>query len=122
MRATERVETMRENVQGPVSEKLKDESTQWVRNKASAAGFERCGGKRILIVEDDLALADFLATELRAKDHLVEMVHDGAAALNVLEGGDRYDLLVLDLNLPKVGGSSVLRRVKPTQRAELRSG
>lgn len=106
---------MGENIPSPFSEKLKREPTQGLRNNASAGGFERCGGKRILIVEDDLALAGFLATELRSKDLLVEMVHDGEAAIDVLEGGDRYDLLVLDLNLPKVGGTSVLRRVKPTQ-------
>jgi DNA-binding response OmpR family regulator len=70
-------------------------------------------GRRILIVEDDESLAGFLASELQSKSYVVDVVHDGEAAVAILEGQRRYDLLILDLNLPKLDGISLLQRVKP---------
>jgi len=66
-----------------------------------------------LIVEDDVSLAGFIGGELQAENFVVEMVHDGEEALATLQGGRRYDLLILDLNLPKLDGISLLQRVKP---------
>jgi two-component system, OmpR family, copper resistance phosphate regulon response regulator CusR len=71
--------------------------------------------RRILIVEDDHALAGFLCSEFEAERFTVDMVHDGEAALATLQADSHYDLLVLDLNLPKLDGISLLRQVKPTQ-------
>jgi DNA-binding response OmpR family regulator len=70
-------------------------------------------GRRILIVEDDESLAGFLASELQSKSYVVDIVHDGEAAVAILEGPRRFDLLILDLNLPKLDGISLLQRVKP---------
>jgi two-component system copper resistance phosphate regulon response regulator CusR len=70
-------------------------------------------GRRILIVEDDESLAGFLASELKSKSYSVDMVHDGEAAAAILESGRRYDLLILDLNLPKLDGLALLQRIKP---------
>jgi DNA-binding response OmpR family regulator len=70
-------------------------------------------GRRILIVEDDESLAGFLASELQSKSYVVDIVHDGEAAVAILESQRRYDLLILDLNLPKLDGLSLLQRVKP---------
>jgi DNA-binding response OmpR family regulator len=72
-------------------------------------------GRRILIVEDDRSLADFLAMELQAAYFRVDLVHDGEAALEILQRERRYDLLILDLNLPKLDGLSLLERVRPAQ-------
>ena len=72
-------------------------------------------GRRILIVEDDLSLAGFLARELQTESFAVDLVHDGEAALTSLENERRYDLLILDLNLPKLDGISLLQRVRPNQ-------
>jgi two-component system copper resistance phosphate regulon response regulator CusR len=72
-------------------------------------------GRRILIVEDDVSLAGFLARELQSESFAVELVHDGEAALTALQNERRYDLLILDLNLPKLDGISLLQRVRPTQ-------
>jgi two-component system copper resistance phosphate regulon response regulator CusR len=44
----------------------------------------------------------------------VELIHDGEAALSSLQD-HRYDLLILDLNLPKLDGISLLERVRPAQ-------
>jgi DNA-binding response OmpR family regulator len=72
-------------------------------------------GRHILIVEDDVSLANFLSQELRAVFFAVDLVHDGEEALATLQGGRRYDLLILDLNLPKLDGISLLQRVRPAK-------
>jgi DNA-binding response OmpR family regulator len=77
--------------------------------------FASLAGRRVLIVEDDQSLAGFLRTELQSHGLTVEVVHDGEAALSELLGDRPYDLLILDLNLPKLDGIHLLQRVKPTQ-------
>jgi DNA-binding response OmpR family regulator len=72
------------------------------------------GAKRsILIVDEDEALANFLSQELQGESFEVEMVHDGEAALAALREERRRDLLILDLNLPRVDGMSLIQRVRP---------
>jgi len=85
------------------------------RDAPVAPVFNSLAGRRILIVEDDESLAGFLCSELQAEHFAVDMVHDGEAALNMLQGERLYDLLILDLNLPKLDGIDVLQRVKPVQ-------
>jgi two-component system copper resistance phosphate regulon response regulator CusR len=85
------------------------------RSGRSASPFNSLSGRRILIVEDDVSLAGFIGGELESEDFAVEMVHDGEEALATLLGERRYDLLILDLNLPKLDGISLLQRVKPAQ-------
>ena len=75
----------------------------------------RNNARRILIVEDDVSLASFLSSELQNQGFLAEQAHDGQEALELLEGKRRYDLLLLDLNLPKLDGLSLIQRVRPTQ-------
>jgi two-component system copper resistance phosphate regulon response regulator CusR len=77
--------------------------------------FNAFAGRRILVVEDDVALAEFLREELRTIGFAVDLAHDGEHALATLRDELRYDLLILDLNLPKLDGISLLQRVKPTQ-------
>ncbi len=69
--------------------------------------------RRILIVEDDVSLAGFLARELQTECFHVDIVHDGEEALNKLQDERRYDLLILDLNLPKLDGLGLLHRARP---------
>lgn len=71
--------------------------------------------KRVLVIEDDEPLAKFLATELTARDFNVDTAHDGEAGLILLKDNRSYNLLVLDLHLPKVDGFGVLRDVKLNQ-------
>jgi DNA-binding response OmpR family regulator len=71
---------------------------------------------RVLLVEDDLSLAGFLASELKSENFAVDLVHDGEAALVKLDGEHRYELLILDLNLPKLDGISLLQRIKSQTR------
>jgi DNA-binding response OmpR family regulator len=79
----------------------------------STPAFNALAGRRILVVEDDVSLAGFLVSELEAENFAVDMVHDGESALSKLEDERRYDLLILDLNLPKLDGIGLLERAKP---------
>src|SRR5262249_1393243 len=59
---------------------------------------------RILVVEDERKVASFLRQGLQEEGHAVETAADGAAALDLLLEGQGYDLVVLDLMLPKRDG------------------
>jgi len=67
---------------------------------------------RILIVEDDAPLASFLRKGLQAEDYAVDVATDGALA-RVMALESDYDLMILDLNLPKLDGMAVLNAVRP---------
>lgn len=66
---------------------------------------------RILLVEDDALLADGLARSLRQSGYLVEVASDGAMADRWLQDGE-FELTILDLGLPGLDGSEVLRRLR----------
>jgi DNA-binding response OmpR family regulator len=66
---------------------------------------------RILIVEDEKDLADALSRGLRRQGYATDTAYDGEEALDLAEVND-YDLILLDLNLPKVDGMEVCRRIR----------
>jgi len=66
---------------------------------------------RILIVEDDAALASFIRKGLEAEHHAVDVAHEGNQGRSMAMEFD-YDLVVLDLNLPGVDGLSVLKSLR----------
>ena len=67
---------------------------------------------RILVVEDDRKVASFLRQGLEEEGHTVEAAADGDAALDLLLGADPYDLIVLDVMLPKRDGFAVLKAAR----------
>jgi DNA-binding response OmpR family regulator len=67
---------------------------------------------RILVVENDAPVASFLKKGLEAEHYAVDIAPDGEEARYAVCEAD-YDLLILDLNLPKIDGLSVLRIVRP---------
>ena len=69
---------------------------------------------RILIVEDEADLADALADGLRGEGYLVDVVHDGAAAL-VRTGQVDVDIMILDRDLPALHGDAVCRLLRDQQ-------
>lgn len=69
--------------------------------------------RRILIVEDDISLSEFLSAELQAQQFAVEVLHDGEQALQALQSQQMYDLLILDLNLPKLDGIRLIEEIRP---------
>jgi two-component system OmpR family response regulator len=72
---------------------------------------ERRGIMRILIAEDDAILADALTRTLRGSGYAVDCVKSGADADTALTAA-AFDLLILDLGLPKLNGLEVLKRLR----------
>jgi DNA-binding response OmpR family regulator len=66
---------------------------------------------KALIVDDDLVLADVLSFTLRRAGFLVITAHDGQAALDTWQA-ESPDLIVLDLNLPRIDGLTVCQRIR----------
>src|SRR5580693_6893333 len=66
---------------------------------------------RLLIVEDDHKLADFVARGLRAEGFAVDLAADGREGRGYIDSY-QYDVLILDLMLPLVSGSELLRLVR----------
>ena len=67
---------------------------------------------RILVVEDERKVASFIRQGLQEEGHAVEVATDGAAALELLEEAPAYDLVILDLMLPKRDGFEVLKTLR----------
>ena len=66
---------------------------------------------RILLVEDDLMIGEQLLDLLRAESYAVDWVRDGEMADTALQG-QNYDLVLLDLGLPRLDGMSVLKALR----------
>jgi DNA-binding response OmpR family regulator len=67
---------------------------------------------RILVVEDDAPLASFIRKGLESEHYAVDVASDGQQGFDFARACE-YDLLVLDLNLPKMDGTAVLRALRP---------
>ena len=67
---------------------------------------------RVLIAEDDQVLADGLMRALRSSGAAVDPVPDGSQADAALMTNTEFDLLILDLGLPKLHGLEVLKRLR----------
>jgi len=66
---------------------------------------------RLLVVEDEKRIADFLARGLEEAGYQVEVAPDGHTAIEKLHAG-AYDLIILDLMLPDMGGMEVLAKIR----------
>jgi two-component system response regulator RegX3 len=66
---------------------------------------------RVLVIEDEPAVRDALGYALRGEGFEVDLTGDGEAGLHAAQAGD-YDVLVLDLMLPKMSGTEVCRRLR----------
>lgn len=78
---------------------------------AEAQFRNRRNGMRILVVEDEKRLCGMLAQSLRQAGYEVDTCHDGAEALEQAQT-ERYDLVVLDLNLPGMDGMTLLKTLR----------
>ena len=65
----------------------------------------------ILIVEDEKVLCDTIVRSLKHLSYSVDYCHDGQTAIDML-AVDHFDLVVLDLNLPRKDGMSVLKALR----------
>ncbi|SFF90546.1 DNA-binding response regulator, OmpR family, contains REC and winged-helix (wHTH) domain [Streptomyces mirabilis] len=80
------------------------------RRGATRVDRGRTSDVRVLVVEDEQLLADAVATGLRREAMAVDVVYDGAAALERI-GVNDYDVVVLDRDLPLVHGDDVCRKI-----------
>jgi DNA-binding response OmpR family regulator len=67
---------------------------------------------RVLVVEDERKVASFIRQGLEEEGHAVEVAGDGATALDLLVAGPGYDLVVLDVMLPRRDGLDVLKTAR----------
>ena len=65
----------------------------------------------LLVIEDERALCETIVRSLRRHAYSVDCCYDGEKALELL-GVERYDLVLLDLNLPGKDGMTVLRTLR----------
>ena len=66
---------------------------------------------RLLLIEDEKKVAEFVARGLRAERLAVDVSHDGQSGWEMAQTYN-YDLVILDLMLPGLGGTEVLKRIR----------
>jgi DNA-binding response OmpR family regulator len=66
---------------------------------------------RLLLIEDERKVADIVARGLRAESYAVDVAPDGAKGWEMASTAD-YDAIILDLMLPRLSGTEVLRRLR----------
>src|SRR5712691_331265 len=69
-------------------------------------------GMRVLVVEDERKVASFIRQGLEEEGHTVEVAGDGLDALDLVIGSPPYDLIVLDVMLPRLDGFNILRKLR----------
>lgn len=69
---------------------------------------------KILVVEDKTSISNLIAVNLRRAGYHVTCVHDGMAAADALES-NKYDLILLDVMLPKVDGYELMEYIAPME-------
>ncbi|MBD1870669.1 response regulator [Cyanobacteria bacterium FACHB-471] len=74
---------------------------------------------RVLLIEDDQAIAELLRQSLTAQHYLVEVAADGQTGWDLAETFE-YDLILLDLMLPKLDGISFCQRLRHERRSSLK--
>ena len=71
---------------------------------------------RILVIEDEKKIADFVKRGLKEEGYAVDVAYDGEQGLFLATTND-YDLILLDLMLPKIDGMAVCRAIKEKKAA-----
>ncbi|MBX5494670.1 MAG: response regulator transcription factor [Bryobacteraceae bacterium] len=66
---------------------------------------------RLLVVEDEKRIADFLSRGLESAGYAVDVADDGKTAISMVHATD-YDLIILDLMLPDLDGLAVLEKIR----------
>ena len=69
-------------------------------------------GRKILVIDDDLAIRVLLQAVLRRMKFDVDLAEDGAIGLEKLKNNGKVDLILLDLMMPKVNGYEFIDRLR----------
>jgi DNA-binding response OmpR family regulator len=79
-------------------------------------------GRRILVIDDDLAIRVLLQAVLKRMKFDVELAEDGAAGLETLQREPAFDLILLDLMMPRLNGYEFIEQISkshPDQRQHI---
>jgi two-component system response regulator CpxR len=68
--------------------------------------------KKLLLIDDDLELTELLKEYLTPQGYQLDVAHDGKAGLSLATSSKHYDLILLDVMLPKLDGFEVLRKLR----------
>ena len=68
-------------------------------------------GKRILVIDDDLAIRVLLQAVLRRMKFEVELAEDGAVGLDKVRKDGKFDLVLLDLMMPRLNGYEFIEKI-----------
>lgn len=68
-------------------------------------------GRRILVIDDDLAIRVLLQAVLRRMKFDVDLAEDGAAGLEKLQQNGGFDLILLDLMMPRLNGYEFIEQI-----------
>ena len=66
---------------------------------------------RILVVDDELSVREFMTSYLRTEGHIVTTASDGVEALTILSKSP-WDLIITDRNMPNMGGVELAEKIK----------
>lgn len=69
-------------------------------------------GRKILVIDDDLAIRVLLQAVLKRMKFDVELAEDGAVGLEKLHQNGQFDLILLDLMMPRINGYEFIEQVK----------
>ena len=70
---------------------------------------------KILLVEDDFMLNEMITEYITSTGHIIKNAKTGAESLDILEK-ERFDLLILDINLPDINGFTILEKMHEQKR------
>jgi DNA-binding NtrC family response regulator len=74
-------------------------------------GVEMERDEKVLLVDDEVEFTSVLAERMQARGLTVDTAASGVEALEKMEGGSRYDVVVLDLAMPGMNGMQTLERL-----------
>ena len=66
----------------------------------------------ILVADDEAHIGRIIKMKLEQGPFRVSLAYDGQEALDLINGGDHFDLVLLDLMMPRLSGLDVLRRIR----------
>lgn len=75
-------------------------------------------GKKILLVEDDNFLSELLSKKLIESQANVTRAANGEEAISIIKSNPKFDLILLDLMLPKIGGFEVMEAINADENAK----
>ena len=83
------------------------------KNENNAVWPQKQGNMKLLIIEDDERMADFILRGLKEHGHVVDRADNGKDGL-FLAAGEKYDALIIDRMLPGLDGLSILKMLRST--------